>query len=241
MRRIAILSDIHANLPALEAVWADVEREEISEVYHLGDLVGYNPYPAETVAFVREKQIPGLAGNYDLAVAGRDPDPVAAYLKKGISAVGRTAYDWTRKRVSDEDCEFLLGLPLRLDLEIEGLRLTLVHGSPQSIREYLYPDAPEEKLRGLLSPTGADLLLCGHTHKPMVRPVDGRLVVNPGSVGKPKDGDPRAGYLILNLEDGRVEPELRRVVYPVDKVAALIRRTDLPPAMADSLERGVSA
>jgi len=241
MRRIAVLSDIHANLPALEAVWADLEREKISEVYHLGDLVGYNPYPAETIAFVREKKIPGLAGNYDLAVVGQDPEPIETYLKKGISAVGRAAYQWTRDRVSVKDREFLLSLPLSLDLEIEGLRLALVHGSPQSVREYLYPDVSEEKLRDLLAPTGPDLLLCGHTHKPMVRPVDGRLVINPGSVGKPKDGDPRAGYLILNLEAGRAEPELRRVVYPVDEVAALIRRTDLPPTMADSLERGASA
>lgn len=241
MKKIAILSDIHANVLALEAVWADLEREGIKEVYHLGDLVGYNPFPAETVAFVRAKGIPGLAGNYDLAVASSQPDAMAVYLKPGISPTGLAAYNWTRDHVSPDNRGFLLGLPASLDFRVNGSSLTLAHGSPDNVREYLYPDTPEERLAELLDSTGSDILLCGHTHQPMVRKTRRGLVINPGSVGKPKDGDPRAGYLILSLEADRIEADIRRVEYPVDKVAEAIRRAGLPEAMADSLKRGVSA
>ncbi|MDY6851288.1 MAG: metallophosphoesterase family protein, partial [Thermodesulfobacteriota bacterium] len=162
-------------------------------------------------------------------------------LKPGISPTGLAAYNWTRDRVSPDDRGFLLGLPTSLDLTVNGSSLTLAHGSPENVREYLYPDTPEEHLAGLLDSTGSDILLCGHTHKPMVRETRRGLVINPGSVGKPKDGDPRAAYLILSLEEDRVETDIRRVEYPVDKVAEAIRRAGLPKNMADSLKRGVSA
>lgn len=241
MPQIAIIADMHANLPALQSVWADLEGRRADAVYHLGDLIGYNPYPAEVIAFVRDHDIPGLCGNYDLAVSDHLPDPVAVYLKPSISPVGRAAYEWTRDRVPPAARDYLRRLPRSLALDIEGRRVVLVHGSPQNVREYVYPDTPDERLAELLSLGKADILICGHTHRPMIRRVGGGLVLNPGSVGKPKDGDPRASYLMLHVSDGRVEPEIRRVEYPVQDVVAAIRATDLPEAMAVSLEKGTSA
>ncbi|MFH1138773.1 MAG: metallophosphoesterase family protein [Pseudomonadota bacterium] len=241
MARIAVMSDIHANAPALEAVWRDIGRQKLDAVYHLGDLVGYNPHPAEVIEFIKDNQVPGISGNYDLAVAGGEPDPVSVYLKEKISPAGVAAWEWTRARVSTPDRDYLKNLPQRLDLEIEGARLTLVHGSPESIREYLRPDIPDDRLNRLTFLTGSDALLCGHTHIPMIRRVESGLVLNPGSVGKPKDGDPRAGYLLLDIEKGRLTPELRRVEYPVSQVAEAIRASGLPKVQADSLEKGLSA
>lgn len=240
MKKVAILSDIHANIPALEAVWNDLTKQRVDEVYHLGDLVGYNPYPAEAIQFVRENRIPGLVGNYDMAVAGDEPDPVSTYLKPSISPAGRAAYEWTAERVSAEDRAFLLSLPHRIDLTLNGRRATLVHGSPDSIREYLLPDVPEDRFNELFDSSRFDIMLCGHTHIPMIRRFNGGVVINPGSVGKPKDGDPRASYLILHC-NGDVEPELRRVDYPVADVADMIRKCGLPEKQAVSLEKGASA
>ncbi len=240
MKKIAVLSDIHANLPALEAVWRDLEALAPDEVYHLGDLVGYNPYPEEAVDFVRRRGLPGIRGNYDLAVAAKVPDPASAYLKEPISPNGWAAYRWSESHVPENDREYLLGLPERIDLEIEGHRLTLVHGSPDDVREYLYPDTPEERLAEAVASAGCDLLLCGHTHRPMIRKAGRGLVINPGSVGKPKDGDPRAGYLVLTLTPDGIEPEIRRVEYDLATVARTILATDLPEVMATSLQKGLS-
>ena len=241
MKRIAVLSDIHANMPALEAVWADMKSEDIKECYHLGDLVGYNPFPTEVVAFIKKKGVPGVVGNYDLAVATSISDPVSAYLKPTISETGRAAYTWTVDHVQAEDRRYLMNLPSSLNLTLSGLKLTLVHGSTESVKEYLYPDTPEERLEALLEKTAANILLCGHTHLPMIRRTRSGLVINPGSVGKPKDGDPRASYVILEMAQGHVETVFRRVEYSVAEVVAATHRSGLPQAMAVSLEKGASA
>jgi putative phosphoesterase len=241
MIRVAVLSDIHANLDALEAVWEDVLEQGVDRVFHLGDLVGYNPYPVECVEFVRTHNLPGIAGNYDLAVISDEPDPVGLYLKKSISPDGLGAYEWTRSRITPECRDFLGGLPQRLEVQLEGHHLTLVHGSPFSVREYLTPDTPPARLNLMVKASGGDVLVCGHTHLPMIRQTGSGLLINPGSVGKPKDGNPRAGYLVLELAPEKVAPRIRRVEYPVAETAALIRQVGLPEAQADSLLRGLSA
>ena len=229
MIHIAFISDIHANAPALEAVWRDIDNQKPDLIYHLGDLVGYNPYPADAVDFIRTNNVPGICGNYDLAVAGSEPDPVAAYLKEKISPAGRAAWEWTRDMISSRDADYLRTLPQRLDLNLDKVRLTLVHGSPENIREYLTPDVPDKRLNQLLGPTGSDAMLCGHTHLPMIKRLEAGLVINPGSVGKPKDGDPRAGYLLLTINKKTITPELRRIDYPMHQVAEVIRSCGLPP------------
>ena len=239
--RLAILADIHGNLPALEAVLADIARREVEGMLHLGDLVGYGPHPEEVVARVREQDIGGVVGNYDLAVCHPDPDEGAArYLRPDLSGVGRETYLWTRERIGSGTREVLAALPAQLRIE-EGQRSFLfTHGSPERPNEYLLADTPEDRLRELFAGSGADVMVVGHTHCPQAREVGEWLLLNPGSVGKPKDGDPRASYLILDTERG-LTAEHVRVEFDVETVATVSVDSGLPPAQAEALRHGRGA
>ncbi|MBI5018066.1 MAG: metallophosphoesterase family protein [Deltaproteobacteria bacterium] len=236
--RVAVLSDIHGNLAALEAVLRDAARRNVEDVLHLGDLVGYGPRPEEVVARVQTEGIPGVVGNYDLAVCHPDAEEGRArYLKASISDAGRRTYLWTREHVGAEARSFLHGLPAQLRVQ-EGDRVFLfTHGSPERPNEYLLPETPEERLEELFAGTGADVLVVGHTHRPHVREVGTQLLLNPGSVGRPKDGDIRASYLVLDTDAG-LRVEQVRVEFDVESVAADSIRSGLPSEQADDLRRG---
>jgi len=236
--RIAVLSDIHGNLSALEAVLRDAADRGVDGFLHLGDLVGYGPRPLECVERVRAVGFAGVVGNYDLAVCHEDAEAgLTSYLKPSISDVGRLTYLWTREHVDAGSREFLSGLPAQIRVE-EGERVFLfTHGSPERPNEYLLPDTPEERLTRLFAGTGAHVLVVGHTHLPQVREVGGHLLLNPGSVGRPKDGDLRASYLVLDTESG-LRVEHVRVEFDVESVATDSIRSGLPPEQADSLRLG---
>jgi putative phosphoesterase len=235
--KLAVISDIHGNLPALEATLADIAAQGVEAVYHLGDLVGYNPFPEEVVARIRELGLPGVVGNYDLAVAAEVPDPVGEFLNPAITEMGLAIYRWTRARVGEETRAFLRALPERLSLEINGCRLLLTHGSPRHVREYLRPRLSDEELAPVVQDLEAEVLLIGHTHIPMARRVAGTWIFNPGSVGFPKDGDPRASYALLSVED-EVRVEVRRVAYDVERTAGALLAAGLPPQAAADLRHG---
>lgn len=235
--RLAVISDIHGNLPALEAVLEDMAAIGVEAVYHLGDLVGYNPFPEEVVALIREQGLPGVVGNYDLAVAAEVPDPVAEFLNPAITEMGRAIYQWTRERVSEETRDYLRGLPPYLSLTLNGRRLLLTHGSPRHVREYLRPWLTDAELAPVVGEISEDVLLVGHTHIPMVRQVAGKWLFNPGSVGFPKDGDPRASYALLEVE-AEVRVEIRRVAYEVERTARALLGAGLPPQAAADLRQG---
>ena len=236
--RVAILADIHANLPALEAVLRDIAGRGVEGLLHLGDLVGYGPHPDAVVARVREQQIGGVVGNYDLAVYHPDArEGAARYLRPDLSAAGWEAYLWTRDHVGAATREMLAALPAQLRIE-EGARCFLfTHGSPERPDEYLLPDTPEARLRELFEGSGADVLVVGHTHLPQAREMGNRLLLNPGSVGNPKDGDPRASYLILDTEHG-LTAEHVRVEFDVETVAAERVDSALPPQQGEAFRRG---
>jgi putative phosphoesterase len=236
--RLAILSDIHGNLPALEAVLHDLAGRGVEGALHLGDLVGYGPHPGAVVARVREQQIGGVAGNYDLAVCHPDAaEGAARYLRPDLSEVGWESYRWTRERIDAETQEVLAGLPAQLRVE-EGERcFVFTHGSPERPDEYLLPDTPEARLRSLFEGCGAQVLVVGHTHLPQARELGDRLLLNPGSVGNPKDGDPRASYLILDTERG-LTAEHVRVEFDVETVAAESVDSGLPAQLGKALRRG---
>ena len=236
--RLAILADIHGNLPALEAVLRDVSGRGVEGMVHLGDLVGYGPHPDEVVARVQEQDIGGVVGNYDLAVCHPEPDEgVSRYLRPDISAVGLATYRWTRDRVSGVSREYLAGLPAQLRIEEGDRKFLLTHGSPERPNEYLLDETPDARLRELFFGSGADVLLVGHTHRPQARQVGEHLLLNPGSVGKPKDGDPRASYLILDTEHGLTAEQVR-VEFDVETVVAESVDSGLPPAQAEALRHG---
>lgn len=235
--RLAMISDIHGNLPALGAVLADIDRRGVEAIYHLGDLVGYNPFPNEVVGKIRELGLPGVVGNYDLAVAAQVEDPIGTYLNPVISPLAQEIYHWTRTRVRAENKSFLQSLPRRLHLKVKGWNLLLTHGSPRDIREYLRPTLSEEELAAALKDTEAEVVLVGHTHRPMVRRVGEKWLINPGSVGFPKDGDRRAAYALMDIGE-HFTVTIERVDYPVEETAREIVIQGLPFQAAEDLLYG---
>ncbi|MDR7130917.1 putative phosphodiesterase [Algoriphagus sp. 4150] len=238
--RVAFFSDVHANLPALEVVLADIKREKPDRIFCLGDLVGYHIWPEEVVSLIRKDHIPTLMGNHEEALQ----------LSQAASGTNSAI---TQSLISSETKNYLLGLPgeITTSYEFEGksLNLWMVHGSPKAIDDYMTEDYPEQEVLSMMRERNADILLCGHTHKPFHRIIqDGnklRHVINLGSVGKPKDGDLRAGYVIADLQKlisaGNSlswQPEFRRLQYDVESSVRALRESEFPGQYADALAQG---
>ena len=237
--RIAIFSDIHANLLALEAVLADIQRQHVDAVYCLGDLVGYATSPNEVIERIRREQIPTVMGNYDDGVGFDRDECGCAYRDPEEKRRGDQSLTWTKARVTPDNKAFLRSLLPEIRLSADARRLLLVHGSPRRINEYLFEDRPLSSFQRLAAASNADVIAYGHTHKPYTKSVDHVLFVNVGSVGKPKDGDPRACYAILDT----TTPDARfaRVDYDVAAAADAVRASDLPPEFATDLETAGAA
>ncbi|UOQ52907.1 metallophosphoesterase family protein [Hymenobacter cellulosivorans] len=253
---LAFFSDVHGNLPALEAVLADLDQRRPDMVFCLGDLVGYAPWPNEVVNEVRRRGIPTLAGNYDQGIGLGSDNCGCAYKTDAEKALGAQSIAFTNAVVGPTERRYLCHLPkhIRLDFDQEPctLSLLLVHGSPRKINEYLFEDRPENSFLRVLEDASADILLFGHTHKPFHRTfayqhkgeTRYRHALNIGSVGKPKDGDPRAAYQLLHLDEHtsltdphNIRSELVRVAYDVEKAAQAVENSALPNEYADMLRR----
>jgi putative phosphoesterase len=235
--KLAIISDIHANLHALEAVWEDLEKQRPDSVYCLGDLVGYGAFPNEVVEFISARSIPSVMGNYDDGVGFDLDDCGCVYRDPDDVLRGQQSLLWTRERTTDAHKAFLRSMPIQIRLEDRRPTLLLVHGSPRRINEYLYEDRPLATFERIAAAAGAEVILFGHTHLPYQKSVGGTFFVSAGSVGKPKDGDPRAGYVILEATR-RPRAEFRRVAYDVAAAARAVRESGLPLQFADVLESG---
>jgi len=252
--KIAFFSDIHANLPALEAVLADIDHQKPDFVYCLGDLVGYNIWPNEVASAIRKRGIPTLAGNYDEGIGLNSDDCGCAYRTDAEKANGAVSIAFTNEIVSDNIRKYLRMLPRHLSVEFqnndEKLNLLMVHGSPRKINEYLFEDRPEKSLMRILANVQADIMLFGHTHKPYHRKLEYELesqkfyrhAINIGSVGKPKDGDPRACYALMTLgtslsksNPNSVTVDFKRVEYDVEEAAKAVEDCKLPNEYAEAL------
>jgi len=268
VRRIALYSDIHGNVPALEAVLADIVCAGVTERYCLGDLVGYGPDPSGVVARVRATGDPVIRGNYDDGVGKRAGNCGCYYPTPEAKADGAESYSFTDGALDDAEHEYLALLADDIRLEESGARVLLCHASPRRINEYLMLDRPEENLAKLADIGAADVVCFGHIHIPYHRVVtadDGRAVhfVSDGSAGRPKDGDPRACWAELvfgtkaevnkHCEGDSVagpvgapgEAErvwlgvvFHRVAYDVDVVAGAMLAAGLPQRLADTLRTG---
>jgi putative phosphoesterase len=233
--KIAIISDIHANITALEAVLNDLQQQNVHAVYCLGDLVGYAAHPNEVIDRIRRDETPTIMGNYDDGV-GYDRDECGcAYRDPEEQRLGDLSLRWTQRTVTSDRKEFLRSLQPGIRFEADGKRFRLVHGSPRRINEYLFEDRPLSSFQRLAASSEADGLIFGHTHKPYTKRVDGVLFVNAGSVGKPKDGDPRACYVVVDTS-GDVNVEFRRIPYDIEVEATAIRESSLPDKFAADLE-----
>jgi predicted phosphodiesterase len=256
--RIALFSDIHANLPALEAFFKDVDTRKLDALYCLGDLVGYNIWPNEVINEIRKRKIPTIAGNYDFGIGRSSDDCGCAYKTDDEKANGAVSISLTNEIVKNEERDYLRTLPAHIKVEFQlnndKLNLLLVHGSPRKINEYLFEDREEKSMLRIMQDADADIMCFGHTHKPYHRILNSgtegqdhfRHAVNIGSVGKPKDGNPQGGYILLHIhEDSSVSHkdsirvEFIRFDYDIEKAARAVENSRLPNAYAESLRKGV--
>jgi putative phosphoesterase len=256
--KIALFSDIHANLPALEAFFKDVEQKKPDAIYCLGDLVGYNIWPNEVINEIRKRGIPAIAGNYDFGIGRTSNDCGCAYKTDDEKANGAVSISFTNEIVKDEERRYLRTLPAHLKVEFQlnndKLNLLLVHGSPRKINEYLFEDREEKSMLRIMHDADADILCFGHTHKPYHRILNDskegqghfRHAINIGSAGKPKDGNPQGGYVLLHINDhssisdkDSIQVEFIRFDYDIEKAAKAVEESRLPNAYAESLRKGV--
>ena len=255
--RIALFSDIHANLPALEACLKSIEEQQVDALYCLGDLVGYNIWPNEVVNEIRKRGIPTIAGNYDQGIGLMIDECGCAYKSDPEKDMGKISISYTNHLVKPEERKYLRTLPSHIRLEFQlnddKLNLLLVHGSPRKINEYLFEDREEKSMLRIMKDADADILCFGHTHKPFHRVLSddasgtthNRHAINIGSVGKPKDGNPQGCYVILTInhdssiqDKNTIAVEFIRFDYDIEKAAKAIEDSPLPNGYADMLRMG---
>ncbi len=233
--RIAFFSDVHGNSIALVAVLKDIQTRNVDMKFCLGDLVGYGAFPNEVVELIRNNHIPTIMGNYDDGVAYNRIECGCAYKDEKSAELGHRSLAWMKAHLTSENKEFLRGLFHRLEFPIFNKKVLLVHGSPRKINEYLFEGRPKKSILRMMDEEKTDILICGHTHLPYAKNLDGKFLLNTGSVGKPKDGDPRAGYIIVTMTENSLETEIVRVPYDVEEMAKAIEATDLPHEFAEAL------
>jgi len=255
--RIALFSDIHANLPALEAFFRDVDARKPDAIYCLGDLVGYNIWPNEVINEIKKRGIPTIAGNYDFGIGRMSDDCGCAYKTDTEKDMGKISISFTNSIVKPDERKYLRTLPAHIRVEFQlnndKLNLLLVHGSPRKINEYLFEDREEKSLLRIMQDADADIMCFGHTHKPYHRilptqPGDNvhyRHAINIGSVGKPKDNNPKGCYAILQINDNAsilnkdsIQIEFIRFEYDVEKAAKAVEDSPLPNEYAEMLRKG---
>lgn len=245
--RYALISDIHANLEALDAVLADIDaRGDADAILHLGDLVGYSSNPNAVIDRLRERAVAGIAGNYDSTVATDYKHCGCKSESPRQEELAHISYEYTRATVTPDRKRWLGALPFSLDLRplgghASGPRLVLVHGTPTLNTLYWTEDRSDDFCRKMAAHVGleaGDAIAFGHTHKPWHRVVDGIHCINTGSVGRPKDGDWRAGYVRLTLGAGDANVEFVRVPYDIDATVAGVREAGLPEDFVAFLRSG---
>ena len=255
--RIAVFSDIHANLPALEACFKSMEEQKPDAIYCLGDLVGYNIWPNEVINEIRRRGIPTIAGNYDQGIGLMSDECGCAYKTDTEKDMGKVSISFTNSIVKPEERNYLRTLPAHIRVEYQlnndRLNLLLVHGSPRKINEYLFEDREEKSLLRIMEQADADVMCFGHTHKPFHRILPAipeenthyRHAINIGSVGKPKDGNPKGCYVLLTVNHNSsiwskdaVQVEFIRFDYDVEKAAKAVEDSPLPNEYARMLREG---
>lgn len=239
IENLAIFSDVHGNSLALEAVLRDVDARGITRIYCLGDLVGYGADPNGVIDLIRTRGVESILGNYDEGVAWETGDCGCFYADAEARRIGDASYAYTVDTVTPDRKAYLRSLPREGHVELVGKKIHLVHGSPRRINEYLLRDRDERTYLRLAEDESDDALVFGHTHDPWFRLYGDKLFVNVGSVGRPKDGDPRAAYVVMSATSGDpIDVEIRRVAYDVEAAAYAVAAAGLPDALAEMLRNG---
>jgi predicted phosphodiesterase len=250
---VALIGDVHANLPALNAVLADVKKRGVTMILNAGDLVGYGPYPEEVVEALRSNEVISTMGNYERSLMTQwwlseekqsladdqdwDADPEDTFMLR----LKREVSKWTYDILSSGSREYVAGLPECVRMTLFGRNLLIVHGSPSSMTEYITSETPKARLSEIATSSNAGVIISGHAHMPCVREVDGVLFINTGSVGRSEDGDPRACYALLSCGDeNNLVVEHIRVSYDVDETVRKMEQYELPERYIRAIREGRS-
>lgn len=225
--KVVFISDIHSNLEALKAVLKEIDELKIEKFFCLGDVVGYGSDCNMCCEIIRQRKIPSILGNHEVAVIKSNA--------LGFNPIASEAIFWTIDHITEENLEFLKTFPEKIEVTLDGLKILIVHGSPfDPINEYVFPNYPLERI---VDAVDAKIIIMGHTHIPFVKEVKGCLIVNSGAVGQPRDRNPNACYAILDTEKRNVE--IFRVKYDVKTTAEKIIKSGLPQFLAQRLFLGV--
>lgn len=227
---MVIIADVHSNIIALQEV---MKREKhVDLILCAGDLVGYNSWPNECIRLIQENGIPSVLGNHDAAIAAGSYDTMNPQAK--------LALHYTHQIISDGNREYLNSLSKKLTIQVEDVTFCVYHGSPLfPLKQYVYPWAPQRFLRTLVDMVEGNVLILGYTHIPMLFNFNDKLLINPGSVGQPRDKNPQASYMILQIEGSRINVQHHRVDYNIDVVVSKIIEIGLPTFLAHRLRRGI--
>lgn len=225
--KIIALGDIHGNLPALEVALRECRAEGYDLIVHTGDLVGFAPFPNETVEWLRSERLPGVRGNLDESVSAGSEDFGGHTGDAHLRRLEGLAYEWTLARTDRLTRALLADLPFEQRMDAGGRRTVVVHANPIDSSTCMWEDRDQDYFREMGEAADADVLIFGHTHRPYHRIVDGRHFVNAGSVGYPQDKDPRTGYVVITV-NGSVEVQHRRFPYDVERLIRSMRDRRFP-------------
>ncbi|HAM51503.1 MAG TPA: YfcE family phosphodiesterase [Nitrospiraceae bacterium] len=234
--KVAIFGDIHGNLEALKAAYSETVSKGIDKIYHLGDLGGYAPFVNEVVEFLTEHRIEGVKGNYDETVANDREHCGCKYEDPVQEEMANLSFEWTKKHASRKTKEYLKKLPFSISLQAEGKKVLLFHATPGKNNLYWYEERPEKFFREMARKVETDIMIYGHTHKPYRKDIEGKVFINAGSVGKPKDGDPRACVALVEITKDAVTTNFLRVPYDIEATAEAIIEKGLPGYFAERLK-----
>ncbi|MBC2707848.1 MAG: YfcE family phosphodiesterase [ANME-2 cluster archaeon] len=231
---IAIISDVHANLHALNAVMEDAKSRGVECFLNAGDFLGYGAFPEEVVLKLSSENVLSIIGNYDLKVLKKRKEKKRAHIKNEK----QIAFDYAGKNLSGSSVSYLRSLDREMRICTGDKSILMVHGSPESIDEHITPDTTDERMSELALIADADVVIMGHSHLQFKRTINGVTFINPGSVGRPDDGDNRANYAIMDISSLSIN--LIKVDYDVESAADSIRDRGLPENFAQMFLRGVS-
>ncbi len=233
--KIGVLGDIHGNIEALKVAYEAALAEKVDKVFHLGDLGGYAPFVNEVIDFLIEHKIEGVQGNYDDAVAHNREHCGCKYENPLQAEMADISFAWTKKHSSERTKEYLKNLPFELSLTAHSRKILMFHATPLKNNLYWFEERPEKFFREMADKIEADIMIYGHTHKPYRKDIGGRVFINAGSVGKPKDGDPRTCTAIVDITDEGVKCDFVRTPYDIEKMVLAIRSSGFPAYFADKL------
>lgn len=222
---VGLIADVHSNVVALRAVFSILDAVGVEKILHAGDIIGYNPYPDETVGLFKKKKIISILGNHDRALITGDTSDFNPYAAAALR--------WTENKISPDNIDYIRDLKNIEYINLQGIQITLVHGSPRDPDEYIYPKDAEPDL---LKADDCDILVLGHTHVQFKKDYPEGIILNPGSVGQPRDGDPRAAFAVLDTETGKIK--LERASYDIEKVIEDMLAAHLPEKLAFRLRAG---